>query len=121
MNEECVERVNEERVERASEHIFHLALAADWAAAQESGAYRISTLGRTLEQEGFLHASRADQWAAVKERFYAEVPEALVLLEIDPNRLTSELRVEEVPEAGDSFPHIYGPLNLDAVVEVHEQ
>ena len=103
------------------DRIFHLALAADWAAAQETGDYRISTLGRTLEQEGFIHASREDQWRATKQRFYADVPEELVLLEIDPARLTAELRNEEVPEAADSFPHIYGPLNLDAVVEVHPQ
>ena len=101
--------------------IFHLALASDWAAALDSGDYRISTLGRTLEQEGLIHASREDQWRATKQRFYADVPEPLVLLEIDPARLTSELRVEEVPEAGDSFPHIYGPVNLDAVVAVHDQ
>ncbi|MFL6062041.1 MAG: DUF952 domain-containing protein [Marmoricola sp.] len=102
-------------------HVFHLALASDWAAAREHGDYRISTLGRTLEQEGFIHASREDQWRETRRRFYADVPEELVLLEIDPALLTSELRVEEVAEAGDSFPHIYGPLNLDAVVAVHEQ
>jgi len=99
--------------------IFHLALASDWEAAQESGDYRISTLGRTLEQEGFIHASRADQWQNVMRLFYADVPEPLVLLEIDPARLTCPLEVEEVPEAGDSFPHLYGPLNLDAVTAVH--
>jgi len=104
-----------------SQRIYHLALESDWITAQTAGDYRISTLGRTLEQEGFLHASREDQWRQVKTLFYADVPEPLVLLEIDPARLTSELRIEEVPEAGDSFPHIYGPLNLDAVVAVHEQ
>jgi uncharacterized protein (DUF952 family) len=103
------------------ERIYHLALASDWAAARETGDYRISTLGRTLAQEGFIHASREDQWRATKQRFYADVPEELVLLEIDPARLTAELRVEEVPEAGEEFPHIYGPLNLDAVVAVHAQ
>lgn len=104
-----------------SEPIFHLALVVDWTAAQESGSYRISTLGRTLEQEGFIHASRADQWRAVKARFYADVPEALVLLEIDPDRLTSPVVVEEVPGSDDVFPHIYGPINREAVVAVHEQ
>jgi len=103
------------------ERIFHLALESDWLAAQAAGEYRISTLGRTLEQEGFIHASREDQWRATKQRFYADVPEALVLLEIDPALLTAELRIEEVPQAGDSFPHIYGPLNLDAVVATHQQ
>ena len=101
--------------------IFHLALASDWAAAQQAGEYRISTLGRTLEQEGSIHASRADQWRATKQRFYAEVPEELVLLEIDPALLTSPLVVEPVPGTDDEFPHIYGPLNLDAVVATHEQ
>lgn len=105
--------------EPAPQRIYHLALASDWAAAQQAGDYRISTLGRSLEQEGFIHASRADQWRATKQRFYAEVPEELVLLEIDPARLTSELRTEYVTAADDSFPHLYGPLNLDAVVAVH--
>lgn len=101
--------------------IFHLALSADWAAARESGDYRISTLGRTLDQEGFIHASRDDQWRETRARFYADVPEELVLLEIDPKRLTSPVVMEEVPSADDVFPHIYGPINLDAVVRVHDQ
>jgi glutathione S-transferase len=101
------------------ERIYHLALASDWAAAQRSGDYRISTLGRTLEQEGFIHASREDQWRDTLRRFYADVPEPLVLLEIDPSLLTCELRIDHVEAAGDSFPHLYGPLNLGAVTEVH--
>ena len=51
------------------------------------GAYTTSTYGVTLEQEGFIHASRADQWEAVRERFYADVDEPLVLLEIDTDLL----------------------------------
>jgi uncharacterized protein (DUF952 family) len=73
-----------------------------------------------VEEVGFVHASRADQWPLVRERFYADVTEQLLLLTIDPARLTSELRVEQVPEAGDEFPHIYGPIDLDAVVAVEE-
>lgn len=103
------------------ERIFHLALASDWVAALGTGSYRISTLGRTLEQEGFIHASREDQWRGVRTRFYADVPEELVLLEIDPERLTSPVVVEEVPGTDEKFPHIYGPINLDAVVAAHEQ
>ena len=51
--------------------IFHIATASDWAAAQQTGAYTTSTLGVTLEQEGFLHASRANQWTAVRDRYYS--------------------------------------------------
>jgi uncharacterized protein (DUF952 family) len=100
--------------------IFHLALASDWAQARLAGEYAVSTRGRTLAEEGFIHASRADQWPRVRELFYADVTEPLLLLTIDPDRLTCELRVEEVLEAGDFFPHLYGPLNVDAVVDVRE-
>ena len=54
--------------------IFHIATAADWTAAQQSGAYTTSTRGVTLEQEGFLHASRADQCEGVRAAFYADLP-----------------------------------------------
>lgn len=101
-----------------SEPIFHLALAADWEAARAVGAYAVSTLGRTLAEEGFIHASRADQWTAVRERFYADVVEPLVLLVIDPERLQAEVRVEAVPDSDETFPHVYGPINVGAVVEV---
>jgi uncharacterized protein (DUF952 family) len=99
--------------------IYHVATVADWEAAQASGAYTTSTYGVTLEQEGYLHASRADQWEAVRERFYAEVTEPLVLLEIDTDLLDVPL-VEEPPAPGvtETFPHIYGPLRPAAVVAV---
>lgn len=99
--------------------IFHVATAADWAAAQVSGSYTTSTYGVTLEQEGFVHASRADQWRGVLERFYADVTEPLVLLEIDTDLLASEV-VEEPPAPGvtETFPHVYGPVDATAVVAV---
>ena len=97
--------------------IHHLALAADWAAAQQTGEYRISTLGRTLEDEGFVHAAHANQVAGVAGRYYADVTDDLVLLVIDPDRLGVPV-VEEVPPGGDEpFPHVYGPVPVGAVVE----
>ena len=101
----------------SAEPIFHLALASDWEAARAAGEYAVSTLGRTLEQEGFIHASGADQWAGVRARFYAGVTEPLVLLVIDPDLLTAEVRVEQVAGTDETFPHVYGPINLGAVVE----
>ena len=98
--------------------IFHVALASDWAAAQAAGEYAVSTRGRTLAEEGFIHGSRVDQWEAIRDRFYADVTEPLVLLEIDPGLVTSPVVVEYVAEADQEFPHVYGPINLDAVVGV---
>jgi glutathione S-transferase len=97
--------------------IYHVASARDWQDAQEAGEYRISTRGRTLEEEGFIHCSQASQVAPVANRFYRGVP-GLVLLTIDPERLRSELRYEAVPGWGEPFAHVYGPLNTDAVIRV---
>lgn len=101
--------------------IFHIATLADWDAAQESGAYTTSTRGVTLEQEGYIHASRADQWEGVRAAFYADVTEPLVLLEIDTDLLDVPV-VEELPapEATETFPHVYGAITPSAVVRVRE-
>ena len=96
--------------------VFHVASLADWTAAQESGAYTTSTRGVTLEQEGFLHASRADQVGDVYDRYYADADEPLVLLTIDTDLL--EVPWREDPVGSDTFPHIYGALAPAAVVEV---
>jgi uncharacterized protein (DUF952 family) len=100
------------------ERIFHIAKVADWESAQAAGEYRVSTLGRTLEQEGFLHASRAGQWQAVYDAFYAGVDEPLVLLEIDSGLLGVPVVEEAPPGTDERFPHIYGPLPVAAVVAV---
>jgi uncharacterized protein (DUF952 family) len=97
--------------------IYHLAEPAHWADAVLTGSYAWSTRGRTLAQEGFLHASTDDQWQQVRRRFYADLKTGLVLLTIDPDRLSVPLRFEVGdPATGERFPHIYGPLDLRAVV-----
>ena len=98
--------------------IYHLALLREWEQARACGSYRTSTLGVSLEQEGFLHASHEHQWEGVRARFYADVEEPLVLLVIDTDLLAVPV-VEEVPaDADQAFPHVYGPLATSAVVEV---
>jgi uncharacterized protein (DUF952 family) len=101
-----------------TDHIFHVATVTDWEAAKAVGEYRMSTLGRTLEQEGFLHASHAGQWRAVHDAFYAGLDEPLVLLEIDPGLLGVPVVEEAPPGTDELFPHIYGPLPVAAVVAV---
>ncbi len=96
--------------------IFHIATVTDWVAAEASGSYTTSTRGRTLEQEGFLHASREDQTAGVLERYYRDAGEPLLLLTIDTDRLDVPWREDEV--GSDTYPHIYGPLSPAAVVDV---
>ena len=103
--------------ERGSPMIYHIATAEDWEHARSAGEYRVSTRGRTLEEEGFIHCSRADQVAAVADRFYRGVS-GLVLLTIDERLVRSEVRHEAAPGGDEPFPHIYGPLDVEAVVGV---
>lgn len=100
--------------------IFHIAERSRWEAAKLAGSYAQSTLGQTLEEVGFLHAAREDQWEAVLDRHYADVRAPLVLLVIDTDMLTSPWREDPVTIDGvdDTYPHIVGPLNPGAVVEV---
>jgi uncharacterized protein (DUF952 family) len=98
--------------------IYHLAEQADWQQALEDGSYVGSTRGRSLAEEGFIHASSAQQWPGVRARFYADVTDPLVLLHIDEGRLSARV-VHEVgdPTTGETFPHVYGPIEIDAVVD----
>lgn len=97
--------------------LFHIATVADWEAARVSGRYTTSTRGRTLAEEGFIHASRGDQWQGVRQRFYADVTDPLVLLVLDPDRLTAPMVDESVADSDETFPHVYGPINVEAVVQ----
>ena len=101
--------------------IYHLTTRQAWREAQQRGEYR----AESLESEGFIHSSTETQILPVAQAFFKGQSEIL-LLQIDPARLSSELRWEPpsggtppsgVPE-GDLFPHIYGPINLDAIVKV---
>ena len=96
--------------------IYHIAATADWERAVREGQYTTSTRGLTLAEQGFIHASTADQVARVANAFYRDVPD-LVLLVIDPERVGPEIRYERVPGQDAPYPHIYGPLNTDAVAE----
>jgi hemoglobin len=103
-------------IDELPSRIFHLALRAEWQEALDSGGdYRRSTLGTTLEDEGFIHCSFADQVRAIADLVYRGRAD-VVLLEIDPTRLTAEVRIENLQGGDQRFPHIYGPLPLQAVV-----
>lgn len=92
--------------------IFHIALSSEWNQALEEGAYRTGS----LEQEGFIHFSTGKQLLRTANKFFAGRRD-VVLLVIDPTMLAAELRDEPI-EDGQMFPHLYGKLNLDAVLEV---
>ena len=100
--------------------IFHITARTAWNEAQRRGDYRADSLAT----EGFIHCSTLSQVLPVADNFY-KGQQGLVLLVIEPTLLSSKLKWEPpsggapppgVPK-GDQFPHIYGPINLDAVVK----
>lgn len=101
--------------------ILHILPSYQWEQAQQAGIYR----GDTLDAEGFIHFSKPDQVVRVANaRFKGH--SGLMLVLVDDEKLTAELRYEapyeggQMIESGEVFPHLYGPLNLDAVIHVME-
>jgi uncharacterized protein (DUF952 family) len=93
--------------------ILHITTRPEWEAALAEGEYRAATLAT----EGFIHASTHQQVLGVANARFRGQPH-LVLLVIDPDRVQPELRWEESEPGRPPFPHVYGPLNVDAVVNV---
>lgn len=93
--------------------IVHLCRREDWRAALEKGRYQADSLA----EEGFIHCSRPEQVVGVANHYYQGSTD-LLLLWIDSSQLQAELRWEA--SDGDTFPHLYGALNLGAVRAVDE-
>jgi uncharacterized protein (DUF952 family) len=85
-----------------------------WAAF-DTELYRAAS----LETEGFIHCSFAEQLDAVIGRYYAGASE-VVVLEIETDRLMSRV-LNEPSTANEIYPHIYGPVNRDAIVSAQHR
>ncbi|MEM9538641.1 MAG: DUF952 domain-containing protein [Cyanobacteria bacterium P01_E01_bin.42] len=92
--------------------ILHITSKKAWLQAIERGSYRHDS----LDTEEFIHCSYVSQVVATANRFFQGQTE-LILLEILPSRVSVEIKEEEAPPHG-YFPHIYGELNVDAVVRI---
>lgn len=103
--------------------IYHLAPAARWHAWPKEQPY----LPAEFDTDGFIHCTgEREVMLKVANAFYRRAPGAFVLLVINPARLSAPLRWEPptdpAPNAGPPlaplFPHIYGPIDCAAIVEV---
>jgi uncharacterized protein (DUF952 family) len=98
--------------------IFHITARDQWEESEASGSYK----AESLQTEGFVHCSTRDQVVPVANDYYRGQA-GLVLLCIDPDQLTSPLHYE-APSGSHAgfesalFPHIYGPINREAVTAV---
>jgi len=91
-------------------NIYHITRQVDWDGALGAGSYRADT----LETQGFIHCSKREQLIQTANTYY-HGRTGLVLLCINPNLVIPEIRYENLEGGEKLFPHIYGPLNLDAV------
>jgi uncharacterized protein (DUF952 family) len=98
--------------------LLHITESATWAAARRDGEFRMSTRGVTLDEQGFIHCGLRHQLRPVAERLYGDTAEDLVVLLIDADRLAAPVQFEPGEPGGEEFPHVYGPIPVDAVVEV---
>lgn len=98
--------------------LLHVTEPSEWAEARRAGSYDRSTRGLSLGEVGFVHCSWPDQVERVAARVYADHDGELVVLRIDPEQLGVEVVEEDLEGGGERFPHVYGPIPVDAVVAV---
>ncbi|MGI5243950.1 DUF952 domain-containing protein [Dactylosporangium sp. CA-139066] len=94
--------------------IYKILLPAEWDAFEAAGVFEGSPLDR---RDGFVHLSGAGQVAGTAVRYFGDEPD-LVVLAVDPEALGDRLRWEE-STSGGTFPHLYAPLPMSAVLAVH--
>ena len=95
--------------------IYHITTKQQWKLAQEKGFFDEPS----LNTEGFIHNSTDAQVTGVLERYYKDKAD-LLLMHIDETKLEAELKYELAPSVNEFFPHVFGNINLDAVVKTTE-
>jgi uncharacterized protein (DUF952 family) len=91
--------------------IVHIVSQADWQAVQSLDEYQAIS----LKEEGFIHFSRPEQVIGTANLYYLGQQD-LLLLWVDRQKVVSDLRWES--SHGEIYPHLYGPLNIDAIVRI---
>ena len=98
-------------LKRLMNTILHITQRQAWATAKDLGTY----CSNTLASEGFIHCSTIAQVIGSANRFFKDQKD-LVILKIDVDRVIPEIRYEGI-DRNNLFPHIYGELNIDAVIQ----
>jgi uncharacterized protein (DUF952 family) len=93
--------------------IYHVTTKSQWDEAVSKGFFEVES----LQIEGFIHMSKIDQVDGVLNRYYQNVSD-LVLLHVEEKKLTAEIKYELSPSVNQEFPHVFGPININAVVKV---
>ena len=92
-------------------YILHITTPNEWEAVKADSHYKAPS----LQTEGFIHCSTFSQVLGVVNQWF-KGQNKLLLLVIDQEKLTYEVKFEDLYNHGDHFPHLYGPLNTNAVI-----
>lgn len=92
--------------------IYHIATAEDWNEHQHNSSY----VPAGYAKEGFIHCSTSEQVPGVLQRYYAGAKN-LLLLHIEEDKLTAQLKYEEAINH-ELFPHVFGPINKNAIMKI---
>ena len=93
--------------------IYHVTTKQEWDGALKKGFYEAAS----LQSEKFIHCSKAEQVQGVLERYFNGKTD-LVKLVIDISKLKNKLQFDFSPSVNETFPHVYGTINLDAVIAI---
>ena len=95
--------------------IYHIVTPEVWEKFKDENEYE----AESLTTEKFIHCSYAEQLEGVLQRYYKNASKVLVLT-LETEKLTSEL-TEEPSTGGEIYPHIYGAINAEAIIEIKER
>lgn len=95
--------------------IYHVTSRKEWNDALQNNFYEAPS----LKTEGFIHCSKANQVQGVLERYFKGKTD-LVKLVIDTNKLSHKLQFDFSASVNEEFPHVYGVINIDAVIDIVE-
>ena len=91
--------------------LFHLTSKEEWKAYSKEGYIN----PESLTTEGFIHTSTGEQVEETANRIF-KGREDMLLLVIDPLRIQEPIKHEKA-ENGEVYPHIYGKISLDAIID----
>ena len=95
--------------------VYHLVNPVWWETFANKDYYE----SETLSDEKFIHLSTLEQVNGTLANYFKGV-NRIFLVHIDASKLTSNLVFEDLFDIGIAFPHLYGRLNKEAVMQVQE-
>lgn len=97
-------------------YIYKVVSQLEYKGFKEAGVFKGSALDL---KDGYIHCSTEEQWPRIREKFFS-AGDRLFLLKIDSSSFAEKLRWAPSPRSGVVYPHLYGEIPLESVIEIRE-